>query len=189
MRRYKSQLTHSKYVQGDSPIFIFAELRGKRVSTVHSWKEYLRVKINELLDDLDNEDLVLSKVQSTDLAGRLKDHYCITWKTGGIGTGIENVVIDTIDLEGLEDIVAINPKTLKETEAKKSISEAVFDDIEFPSGYESQIAKENELVVQKLRRKIYFPFTQDPHVYGVSLAPHYKSGGYEDNELIKDWVN
>lgn len=189
MRRYKSQLTHSKYVQGDSPIFIFAELRGKRVSTVHSWKEYLRVKINELLDDLDNEDLVLSKVQSTDLAGRLKDHYCITWKTGGIGTGIENVVIDTIDLEGLEDIVAINPKTLEETEAKKSIREAVFEDIEFPSGYESQMAKDSGLIVRKLRRKIYFPFTQDPHVYGVSLAPHYKSGGYEDNELIKDWVN
>lgn len=97
------------------------------------------------------------------------------------------MVIDTIDLEGLEDIVPINPKTLEEAEPTKSINESIFEDIEFPSGYESQLSKgTGELIVQKLRRKIYFPFTQDPQVYGVSLAPHYRSGGYEDNDLVKE---
>lgn len=177
-------------MKGASPIFIFAELKGKVVDTVHSWKEYLRVKLNEFLDNIANEDLVISKVQNTDAAGRLKEHYCITWKSGGIGVGIENVVIDSIDISGLEDIVAINPKTLEELDANKRIAEGVFRDIEFPSGYDRQYLWDTKsLRVRKLRRKVYFPFTYDPGVYGISLAPRYNAGGYADNELRTDLFN
>lgn len=104
--------------------------------------------------------------------------------------GVENVSIDTIDLEGLKDIVYINPQTLQEADANNRISESLFEGIIFPSGYESKLdLTSNELRIKKIRRKIYFPFTQSPNEYGISLAPHYSQGGYEDNEFKRDLFN
>lgn len=197
--KYNTQLVRDKYGRGASPVFIFGELKGKKVDSIHCWKEYLRIKINEFLDDLKNPGLIISKVTGTervgvfasaDGSGRLKDHYCITWDVGGIGTGVENVILERIDLSGLEDIVHIDPKTLNQSNATKTIDESLFDDIEFHSGYESQYSWETKSIkVRKFRRKIYFPFTQNPRKFGISLSPQYKSGSYWDNEFRIDLFN
>lgn len=66
----------------------------------------------------------------------------------------------------------------------------MFRDIEFPSGYDRQYLWETKsLRVRKLRRKVYFPFTQDAGVYGISLAPRYDAGKYADNKFRSDLFN
>lgn len=67
----------------------------------------------------------------------------------------------------------------------KVIDESVFQDIEFPYFQTQEKKFSGELVTRKLRRKIYFPITQDPGRAGIALAPHYS----EDNPVLPDRVN
>lgn len=99
------------------------------------------------------------------------------------------MVIDLVDLGGLEDIVHINPKTLEEGAPMKVIEEAVFEDIEFSDFQSQEKGFSDELITKKFRRKIYFPITQEPDRVGISLSPHYKHQGYEDNPILKNRLN
>lgn len=78
---------------------------------------------------------------------------------------------------------------MQERAAWKVISEDIFNDIEFPFWQGQEIGFTGELITRKVRRKIYFPITQNPQEAGISLAPHYLHKGYEDNELDRSRVS
>lgn len=184
--KYKKQLDLNKYQRGNSPIFLFGDLKPLEVSNRSCWKEYVRINLNSFLDGIsDNEDLVISKVQSTESAGRLQNHYCITYRNGGIGQQEEeSVFVKEIDLSALEDIVPINPKTLQSPEPNKQINNSVFSNISFTK-YQQDLDELGLPRVKKIRRKIYYPITQSLTKSPIALAKHYS----RDNNLIESDVS